>query len=76
MPSAKAKREALERAEAGQGTGRADMTSRFVGLVVVPGKHIKKLEVEEKGPAPWDIEMAVRGGRGPPLEVDQTASIV
>lgn len=27
---------------------RLDMTSRFLGLVVVPGKHITKIEIEEK----------------------------
>jgi len=64
LPSEKAKREALERAAAGDKTsGKADMTSRFVGLVVVPGKHIVKLEVEQKG-EPWMGAMAVRGGRG------------
>ena len=25
------------------------MTSRFVGLIVVPGEHIVKIEVEEEG---------------------------
>lgn len=29
------------------GTVALDMTSRFLGLVVVPGKHIVKIEVEE-----------------------------
>ena len=63
MPTGKAKKEALEKAEAGQGTGRADMTSRFVGLIVVPGKHIVKLEVEMKQAEPWEAPMAIRGGR-------------
>lgn len=26
---------------------KADMTSRLIGLVVVPGKHITKIELEE-----------------------------
>jgi hypothetical protein len=26
---------------------KVDMVKRFVGLVVVPGKHIRKIEVEE-----------------------------
>lgn len=26
---------------------KVDMTSRFLGLVVVPGQHITKIEVEE-----------------------------
>ncbi|RJE27173.1 hypothetical protein PHISCL_00526 [Aspergillus sclerotialis] len=30
---------------------KLDMTSRFIGLVVVPGQHITKIELEEK-PAP------------------------
>lgn len=63
MPTEKAKREALEKAETGQGTGRADMTSRFVGLIVVPGKHIVRLEVEMKQAGPWEGEMALRGGK-------------
>ena len=28
-------------------SARANMTSRFMGLIVVPGKHIVKIEVEE-----------------------------
>ena len=67
MPSEKAKREALQRAEAGQGTGRADMTSRFVGLVVVPGKHIVKLEVEEKRSGTWESNLAIRGSKSDPV---------
>ena len=26
---------------------KVDMTSRFLGLVVVPGKHITRIEVED-----------------------------
>jgi hypothetical protein len=63
MPTGKAKRDAMEKAEPGQGIGRADMTSRFVGLIVVPGKHIVKLEVEMKQGEPWEGPMALRGGR-------------
>lgn len=63
MPTEKAKREAPEKAGAGHGAGRADMTSRFVGLIVVPGKHIVKLEVEVKQAEPWEGVMAFRGGR-------------
>lgn len=29
----------------------ADMTSRFVGLIVVPGEHIRKIELEEYDPS-------------------------
>ncbi|KAK1832837.1 hypothetical protein QBC39DRAFT_255775 [Podospora conica] len=32
---------------AAAGTVKVDMTSRFLGLVVVPGRHIVKIEVEE-----------------------------
>jgi hypothetical protein len=69
MPNEKAKKEALEKAQAGQGNRRADMTSRFVGLVVVPGKHIVKLEVEMKQAEPWEGPMALRGSRvGQPVD--------
>jgi len=63
LPTEKAKREALERTAAGDRACKADMTSRFVGLVVVPGKHIVKLEVEQRS-EPWVGTMALRGGRG------------
>ncbi|PGH29696.1 hypothetical protein GX50_07550 [[Emmonsia] crescens] len=29
---------------------RADMTSRYIGLVVVPGQYITKIELDEYGP--------------------------
>ena len=61
MPSEKAKKEALEKAEAGQVTGRVDMTSRFVGMIVVPGKHLVKLEVETKEAEPWEGAVVLRG---------------
>ncbi|KAI0109161.1 hypothetical protein GGR51DRAFT_512980 [Nemania sp. FL0031] len=40
-------------------TVKADMTSRYLGLVVIPGEHIVKMEVEEfasqvKGRSIWD----------------------
>ncbi|KAI4864975.1 Sm-like ribonucleoprotein [Hypoxylon rubiginosum] len=34
-------------AESGKGTVAADMPSRYLGLVVIPGPHIVKMEVEE-----------------------------
>jgi hypothetical protein len=55
MPTEKAKKEAIERQQAGVGSGKADMRSRFLGLVVVPGRHITKLEVEEK--KPWELPL-------------------
>ena len=30
-------------------TVRADMTSRYLGLIVIPGQYITKIEVEESG---------------------------
>jgi N-alpha-acetyltransferase 38, NatC auxiliary subunit len=48
LPSPAAEQAAIEKARAsGQASG-ADMTSRFVGLIVIPGKQIEKVEVEEK----------------------------
>ena len=43
-------KQAEEIAAAGGGsaaTVKLDMTARYLGLVVVPGKHIVKIEVEE-----------------------------
>ncbi|KAK6859714.1 N-alpha-acetyltransferase 38-B- NatC auxiliary subunit [Apiospora arundinis] len=39
----------LEAAAASSSTGtvQAEMTSRYLGLVVIPGKHIVKMEAEE-----------------------------
>ncbi|KAI0452527.1 hypothetical protein F5B21DRAFT_506226 [Xylaria acuta] len=34
-------------ASANSATIKADMTSRYLGLVVIPGEHIVKMEVEE-----------------------------
>lgn len=30
------------------GTMKLDMTSRFMGLIVVPGQHILRIEVEDR----------------------------
>ena len=38
---------AMESAETEGGKVKVDMRKRFVGLVVVPGKYIGKIEVEE-----------------------------
>jgi hypothetical protein len=49
-PTARQRDEALRQAGQGQGQGgkvSLDMTSRFLGLVVVPGQCITKMEVEE-----------------------------
>ena len=65
MPTEKAKQDALDRQRAGASHAKADMTSRFLGLVVVPGRHITKLEVEER--KPWQLPMR-------PGPAEQTAS--
>ncbi|KAH8682435.1 hypothetical protein BX600DRAFT_44378 [Xylariales sp. PMI_506] len=46
QPSPQKLAEAVARMGASE-TVRADMTSRYLGLVVVPGEHIVKIEVEE-----------------------------
>ncbi|RSL64086.1 hypothetical protein CEP54_004851 [Fusarium duplospermum] len=45
QPSSRQRAEAAE--EAGGETIKLDMGSRYLGLVVVPGHHIVKMEVEE-----------------------------
>ena len=48
LPSTTAIETAASKDEAeGKRNVRVDMTSRFMGLIVVPGKHITKIEVEE-----------------------------
>ena len=44
-PSAEVIRRAIE--ESGNPTAPVNWNSRYVGLVVVPGAHIKKIEFEE-----------------------------
>lgn len=47
-PSAEAvKAAARSPASSSNATVRADMTCRYLGLIVVPGKHIVKIEIEE-----------------------------
>lgn len=51
-PTLAAIRRAAAKAEAnGDSKVRADMTSRFVGLIVVPGRLITKLELERFDPS-------------------------
>ena len=45
QPSARQLARAAEKASGG--SVALDMTSRYLGLVVVPGQHIVKMEVEE-----------------------------
>ena len=44
-PSAEAIRQAVE--ESGNQSATVAWNSRYVGLIVVPGQHIKKIEFEE-----------------------------
>ncbi|KAJ4314464.1 hypothetical protein N0V94_006457 [Neodidymelliopsis sp. IMI 364377] len=44
-PSAEAIRKAVE--ESGNPSANVTWNSRYVGLVVVPGQHVKKIEFEE-----------------------------
>lgn len=47
-PSTQKRAEAAAAAQTAEaGTVKLDMTSRYLGLVVVPGKYIVKMEVEE-----------------------------
>lgn len=47
MPSKAAEEKALAEVAATGKPAKADMTSRFVGLIVIPGKQIVKMELEE-----------------------------
>ncbi|KEF62975.1 uncharacterized protein A1O9_00950 [Exophiala aquamarina CBS 119918] len=48
MPSKAAEQDAIEATRATGKASKADMTSRFVGLIVIPGKQIAKMEVEDR----------------------------
>ena len=48
MPSARAEAEAKERMQRTGEPARADMSSRFLGLIVVPKHQVAKIEVEER----------------------------
>lgn len=47
MPSKAAEGKAIAEAAATGKPAKANMTSRFVGLIVIPGKQIIKMELEE-----------------------------
>ncbi|KAF6837776.1 lsm domain-containing protein [Colletotrichum plurivorum] len=47
QPSAQQLTEVAKNAASGSGSVTMDMTSRYLGLVVVPGQYIVKIEVEE-----------------------------
>ncbi|KIW61938.1 hypothetical protein PV05_02004 [Exophiala xenobiotica] len=60
MPSRGSERAAIDKLKISGQTSRADMTSRFVGLIVVPGKQIAKLEVEDKREWPSGQSLSLR----------------
>lgn len=50
-PSRAALKAAAVKANGSDGKIVADMTSRYVGLIVIPGEHITRIEVEEFDPS-------------------------
>jgi hypothetical protein len=60
MPSKAAEEAAVEKLKATGQASRADMTSRFVGLIVVPGHQIVKMEVEDKRDWPGGQSLSIR----------------
>lgn len=59
-PSKKAEAEALEQMQQSGEPSKADMTSRFMGLIVVPKHQIEKIELEEKRSENGSQELPVR----------------
>ncbi|KAH7375638.1 LSM domain-containing protein [Plectosphaerella cucumerina] len=62
QPSAQEQEDAKRAAGSGVTSLQMNMTSRFLGLIVVPGEHIVKIEVEEyasqlKGANPYEDTM-------------------
>jgi N-alpha-acetyltransferase 38, NatC auxiliary subunit len=60
MPSQAAGKAVIEKLKATGQTIKADMTSRFVGLIVVPGKQIAKIEVEERREWSANLSLSLR----------------
>ena len=60
LPSQADEKAAVEKMKATGQASRADMTSRFVGLIVIPGKQIAKMEVEERREWPSGQALSVR----------------
>ncbi|KIW98947.1 uncharacterized protein Z519_00610 [Cladophialophora bantiana CBS 173.52] len=60
MPSRTAAKAAIEKLKTTGQASRVDMTSRFVGLIVIPGKQIAKVEVEEKREWPSNQSLSIR----------------
>ena len=67
MPSRAAEQKAVAEAAATGKTAKADMTSRFVGLIVVPGHQIVKMELEERAPILASGAVASGAAAGPSL---------
>ncbi len=59
-PSQAPEHAAVEKLKATGQASRADMTSRFVGLIVIPGKQISQVEVEERREWPSGQSLSVR----------------
>ncbi|KAH0835963.1 LSM domain-containing protein 1 [Fonsecaea pedrosoi] len=60
MPSRAAEKAAIDKLKTTGQPSRVDMTSRFVGLIVIPGKQIAKMEVEEKREWPGSQSLSIR----------------
>lgn len=60
MPSQATEPEALAKVQTTGQSSRMSMTSRFVGLIVIPGKQIAKMEVEERREWPSGQSLSVR----------------
>lgn len=60
MPSHAMEQEALAKGQTTGQSSRVGMTSRFVGLIVIPGKQIAKMEVEERREWPGGQSLSVR----------------
>ncbi|KIW72204.1 hypothetical protein PV04_00416 [Phialophora macrospora] len=60
MPSQAAENAAIEKLKVQGQASRANMTSRFVGLIVIPGKQIAQMEVEERREWPSGQSLSVR----------------
>lgn len=60
MPTEVAVKAAVDKLQTTGQTSRADMTSRFVGLIVIPGKQISQMEVEERRDWPGGQSLSVR----------------
>lgn len=50
-PTPKQIRDAAANVQKGDASVKVDVNCRYVGLIVVPGEHIRRIEVEEFDPA-------------------------